>query len=182
MEMTDGEAVRRTLAGDREAYGELVERYAPLLLALARSRLRGEAEAEDAVQDTFLQAYRKLGTLRKPGRFGAWVREILRNVCTARWRERACHRRHFDIIREERDNAYRRQPVEDLEREERHRRLRKAVEGLTPALREVILLRFASGASRQDTAAILGVSLAALDKRLERALKDLRGRLGEESG
>jgi RNA polymerase sigma-70 factor (ECF subfamily) len=179
MEITDDEAVRRTLAGDDGAFGELVEAYAPLLLALARSRLRNEAEAEDAVQDAFVQAYRKLGTLRRPARFGAWLREILRNICTARWRERACHRRHFDILREERDHADRLEPPDRLAAEERHARLRREVEDLTPALREVILLRFVAGASRPDTAALLGVSLAAVDKRLERALGELRDRLEE---
>src|SRR5262245_34335796 len=77
----DAEVVRAVLGGDREAFRLLVERYQRPLLASARHIL-GDAEmAQDAAQETFIEAYRALGNLKEPAKFRAWLYGILRHRC-----------------------------------------------------------------------------------------------------
>jgi RNA polymerase sigma-70 factor (ECF subfamily) len=63
-------------AGDRAAYGELIERFRPTVYAVALARLRNPAEAEELVQEVFLHGMKKLGQLRDPACFAGWLRQI----------------------------------------------------------------------------------------------------------
>src|SRR5437773_4390450 len=68
--------VERARAGDRAAYGELVERFQPTVYALALARLRNPAEAQELAQEVFLHAMRKLPQLRDAQCFAGWLRQI----------------------------------------------------------------------------------------------------------
>ena len=70
------ELVRRAQAGDRDAFGALVERYERSVFATALRRLRDYSEAEELTQDVLLQAFTKLDQLRVPEAFGGWLRSI----------------------------------------------------------------------------------------------------------
>src|SRR5262245_48169265 len=75
---TDAELVRRTLAGDREAFAQLYDRHARLVRAVAADA--GPGRSDDAVQETFLRAYRGLADLRSPDAFAGWLVGIARKV------------------------------------------------------------------------------------------------------
>lgn len=77
--------VRRAADGDREAFSDLAAVHWRRLLALARS-IAADLEAEDVVQEALLKAWRKLGTLREPAAFGAWLTRIVANQAVARAR------------------------------------------------------------------------------------------------
>jgi DNA-directed RNA polymerase specialized sigma24 family protein len=81
----DRTIVERVLAGDKLAFGELIERYRVGALAFAWRLLRN-ANAEDAVQEAFLAAFLKLENLRDRDRFRAWLFGILANLCHSRLR------------------------------------------------------------------------------------------------
>src|SRR5437868_15130491 len=68
--------VVRAQAGDRAAYGELVERFQPTVYAVALSRLRNPLEAQELAQEVFLHGMRKLAQLRDPACFAGWLRQI----------------------------------------------------------------------------------------------------------
>jgi RNA polymerase sigma-70 factor (ECF subfamily) len=70
------ELVLRAQDGDREAFGELFERYERAVYATALRRLRNEAEAQELCQEVFVQALRKLHQLREPDCFGSWLRSM----------------------------------------------------------------------------------------------------------
>ena len=177
MDVKDEEAVARTLAGDREAFGILVEKYAGALAALAYDRLGDPQAAQEAAQETLVTAFAKLKDLRDAARFGAWVSEILRNACNLERRERKVGERGTGILADMRAGIRPPTPLEHVEEEERSRKLREAVAGLSASLREVIVLRYWGGVRRAEAAAILDIGLDALDKRLERALRELREKL-----
>ncbi len=80
--------VRLAREGDREAFGDLVERHWQELVALARGVLAADLEAEDLVQDALVHAWQRLWTLRDPERFGAWMRRIVTRRCLTRARRR----------------------------------------------------------------------------------------------
>ena len=73
--------------GDREAFGLLVERLWPEMVGVARGVLAGDAEAEDLVQESFVHAWQRLGSLRRPESFPAWMRRIVARRCL-RWARR----------------------------------------------------------------------------------------------
>lgn len=81
MEPSDGDLVRAVLGGDRAAYAELYDRYAPVVRAICNDQTRNLLQAQDLSQEAFLKAYRKLATLRDPDRFAAWLVRIARNEC-----------------------------------------------------------------------------------------------------
>lgn len=80
--LTDEQLIAAALAGEREVFGELVERYWNMVFALALSRICNVAEAEDIAQESFVKAYSKLGTLKKPRLFAGWLSKITLQQCT----------------------------------------------------------------------------------------------------
>ena len=83
----DSALVRRAMDGDREAFSDLVAVHWRRLLALARS-IVADLEAEDVVQDALIKAWKKLGSLREPKAFSAWLTRIVANAAVARARRR----------------------------------------------------------------------------------------------
>lgn len=75
-QQTVADLVRTAQAGDRQAQGELFQRYERHVLAIALRRLRDYGEAQELVQEVFVQALQKLDQLRKPECFGSWLRSI----------------------------------------------------------------------------------------------------------
>ncbi|HEX9611462.1 MAG TPA: sigma-70 family RNA polymerase sigma factor, partial [Gemmatimonadales bacterium] len=84
--------MRRTLAGDRGAFGALVERYAAQARRVARAVLRDPDDADDAAQDAFLSALVKLDRYDPRRPFGPWLMRIVANAATDRRRRRAVRR------------------------------------------------------------------------------------------
>ena len=76
--------VRAAQAGDRDAFGELFERYRPAIFALAMKRVRDPHEAEELAQDVFVQAMQKIDQLRVPEAFGGWLRRIVHRMAINR--------------------------------------------------------------------------------------------------
>jgi RNA polymerase sigma-70 factor, ECF subfamily len=84
----DAELVAETLAGDREAFGQLYDRYARLVRAVALDASSETAAVQDFTQECFLRAFKQLPTLQAPGRFKAWVVGIARQLVRERRRRR----------------------------------------------------------------------------------------------
>ena len=80
------ELVLRGQAGEVAALGALLERHEPRLLSTALAMLRDHAAAQDAVQETFVIALRRIGDVREPDEAGAWLHAVVRNVCRMTWR------------------------------------------------------------------------------------------------
>src|SRR5262245_29533904 len=75
------ELVGRAMAGDREAFSELMRLSLDRLYAVARLILRDEIRAQDATQEALVTAWRDLSSLRDPDRFDAWVHRLLVRAC-----------------------------------------------------------------------------------------------------
>ena len=81
---TVAELVRAAQAGDRDAFGELFERYRAGIVALAMRRVHNADEAEELAQDVFIQAMQKIDQLRVPEAFGGWLRRIVQRMAINR--------------------------------------------------------------------------------------------------
>ena len=80
--------VRRARGGDRDAFGDLVERLWAELVALARGVLAADDEVEDLVQEALVHAWKRLWTLRRPESFRSWMRRIVTRRCLTAARRR----------------------------------------------------------------------------------------------
>src|SRR5213594_3867514 len=95
VESSDAELVRRIRTGDIGAYGALVSRYRDRLGRYALHMLGDREDAEEALQDSFVRAYRSLARCDDPARFGAWLYGILVNRCRTTGARAARRRRMF---------------------------------------------------------------------------------------
>lgn len=82
--MTVTELVVAAQDGDRDAFGELFQRYRPTIVALAMRRVRNNDEAEELAQDVFIQAMQKISQLRVPEAFSGWLRQIVHRMAINR--------------------------------------------------------------------------------------------------
>src|SRR2546428_5473062 len=86
MSPDDVALVKRVLSGEKSAFGPLIDRHWPRAMRLALRMLGDVADAEDVVQDAFLQALLSLRSLRVQDRFGPWLLGIVANLCRMYWR------------------------------------------------------------------------------------------------
>jgi len=171
----DGDIVRAVLAGDRERYAELVDRYRDRYARYAARMLGSVDAAEDAVQDAFVRAYDQLAQCQDPDKFIGWFFLILRNRCFAeqrRSRTRAPLEAADAVAAVDRSD-------DGMETAERRRALQHALLELTPEQREVFVLKHVEGLSYEEIAERLSTSVPSLKMRMHRAYDRLREQLRE---
>lgn len=169
--LSDTMLVRSALAGNRDAFGVLVDRHLGTVHALAWSHTGSPVDADDVTQETFLRAFTKLDTLREADKFAAWLTGIARNLA-ADARARAL--RTAPVSPELLDALP--APAAQPDEEEIYAVVRDAVLALEPPAREVLSLHYFAQKPMKEVAAIQGVSAEAAFKRLQRA----REALGKE--
>lgn len=181
--------IARILAGEKNLFHDLIRPYERRMYMTAFSILQNAGEAEDAVQETMLKAYRNLQSFRGEAKFSTWLTSIALNE--ARGQRRKSERRATVSIDEERDqdNAdcdpyllrdWREIPSESLERKDIADRLQAAVQELPEIYRTVFVLRDMEETSIEETARVLGLQAGAVKVRLHRARMMLQKRLAQE--
>ena len=175
--LSDKAVIGRILAGDRECFAALVDRYLPTVYSVAYAHTGNHADAEDVAQEALISAFRSLDTLRERGRFGSWIATIARN---------GAHRFGARRGREERIVEEKGGPVSvspDVAARELHRIVRERVEQLGAINAEVLLLHYFAGQTTGEIASTLEISRSAVKKRLQRAREalsnDLLGKIDE---
>jgi RNA polymerase sigma-70 factor (ECF subfamily) len=173
----DGALVRRVLGGETAAYALLVARYRDRLGRYAMRMLGNEAEAEEALQDTFVRAYRSLARCSDGDRFGAWVFGILVNRCRTHGAKRA--RRERTVLVD--DGALATAFVRDTADQHAWREaIAWALERIPTAHREAFLLKHVEDRSYEEMVKLTGASIPALKMRVARAREALKRLLSEE--
>lgn len=187
-EVADEALVARAQAGDDQAFEELVRRHTPRVYTLALGMMRNEADAMDAVQDAFLNAYRRLEGYRGDAAFGSWIYRVATNACLMRMRRR---RRRPEVplrvdARFTEDGGWER-PVEDLaprvdalyEQHELGRVIRSGMATLPESYRAVFVLADLEHHSMREVAELLDLSVPNVKTRLHRARLKLREYLAD---
>ena len=181
----DAPLVARAKAGDREAFGSLVTRHGRAMLALARAYFASEADAEDAVQEAVLKAFRALGKLASDERFAAWFARITVNTCRTILSGKTDKVSLADFASTMKLHPRLRQtsltPASLASKGEEAELLKAAIGRLPEEQREVLMLRYAEDMSYDDMAAYLNVPSSTVRGRLhvaKAALKALLGGLG----
>lgn len=167
MTVIAGQLVVAARSGDATAFATLVHAETPAAYRLALSIVRSRAEAEDAVQDAFLRAWRDIGSLREADRWAAWFRRLLVRSAL----DQARRRRVREVDLELAFNVPWLEPsVHPADRLE----LLAAFDRLAPDDRAILALRFYADLEVPDAAAALGIPLGTAKSRLNRALGRLR--------
>ena len=179
MEKTDSELVALARSGNKEAFGQLIDRHQARAMRVARGMVRNEDVAQELVQEAMLQAYLSLGHLREGARFPSWHHGIVLNVCRHYLRDREPDCLSWEAMAREPDveTAEFSDPGLVAEQREQERLVLDAVHALSPQNRDATLLFYYEQLSLQETAAALGISVGAVKSRLHQSRKQLRERL-----
>lgn len=172
--------VDRTLGGDRAAFAAIMRRYNGRLYRLARAALRDDAEAEDALQDAYLAAYRALGQYRRDAALSTWLSRLVLNQCFARMRREARRHNVVPITRAadtgELENVA--DPAEgpevDAMRGQLRALLERKLDELPEDFRLAFVMRDVEDMSVGDVAQCLGIAEATVRSRAFRARALLR--------
>ncbi len=178
--MTVAELVRAAQENDRAAFGLLAERYERAVYATALRRLRNHAEAQELVQEVFVQALRKLSQLRTPECFGGWLRSI-----TVRMAINRAARAQPALATEPATLAATcvetRTPLGDALDNERRREVRKSLRRLRPLDRETLVAFYVKGHSLVEMSDAFASPVGTIKRRLHVARKRLAKELAEMS-
>ena len=190
--MTDDDLVERARQGDPAAFGELVDRHRRAVYRAALAVLRSHADAEDAAQDAFVAAYRRLDTFRGKSSFKTWLLTIAWNEAINRRRSlKAMWKRIVTSIDRHDDSlapsymafngmspeANAQTPEQQLAGGELQRHVRAAIHGLPPKLRDALLLAQSGDYTYEEIAAIVKAPVGTIKWRVSEARRVVKERL-----
>lgn len=172
MDRTDAQLAADCLAGDRAAFGALVERHQDAVYHLAYRMTGNGADADDVAQEAFIRAFRRLAQYKPEFAFRNWVMGICANLARNGYRQRA---RRAAAEQEHAEMA----TLERTERvvTERHVALDRALMALPEATRLPLVLKYMEGCSLEDIAQTLRIGLGAVKMRLLRGREELARRM-----
>lgn len=161
-------------SGDQGAFDRLVERYQRDIYRLCYRYVNNHEDANDMAQEAFIRAYRALGKFRGDSSFSTWLYRIAVNTCL---NFKALRRPPQDELPDTLADGGR-PAVERLERDERARRVREAVQTLPEKQRATVILKVYHDLSHEEVAQTLGATVGTVKANLFHALANLRKRLG----
>jgi RNA polymerase sigma-70 factor (ECF subfamily) len=174
----DMAAARR---GDSAAFARLYDRHAPVVISLCRRHQRSQADAEDALQETFFRAWMLLDDAVAPGAIRSWLYGIAWRVCSERRRADARRDRREETAMLNHVMCGSQEPgaVELAAREERRRRLNEAIDALPDEERLALHLYYLEPDPVAAASSALGLSRSGFYKMLARARERLAAHMGE---
>ena len=186
-DLSDEDLVERAQQGEYAAYEEIVRRYQDKAFRLAYSLMKDESDAQDVVQEAFLNMYRKLDTFEGKSQFGSWMYRVVTNAALMRLRKQK-RRSEVQVEDEEAELSedkyyvtsvpeWRVRADEAAENKELRAKIIEAVDELPPKYQTVFLLREVEGLSLKEIADVLDMSVGGIKSRLHRARLHLRATL-----
>ena len=179
MRDNDAELIRRTLAGDETAFTMLVKKYRKHVHTLAWHKIGDFHIAEDITQETFLQVYRDLATLREPDRFPGWLYVVTNHRCIAWFRKNRLHVRLVEGINMamKGEAAYSRYVADEQAKtaiEAQQKVVKQLLAKLQESERTVMTLYYFGEMTCEEISKFLGVSVNTIKSRLSRARQRLK--------
>jgi len=175
--------VARAVDGDEGAFTELITRHQDLIFRFCLRWLANADDAREATQDTFVKAYFAISRYRVEGKFSTWLYRIALNQCRDRLKSKATRKSKLTspLSRSGDSNrhaCHRPSPDEAAAREGDREKLLQAIDELPVKFRAVVILCGLEGLTREECAAVLKISIRAVEGRFYRARKMLAEKLG----
>jgi RNA polymerase sigma-70 factor, ECF subfamily len=189
--MIDAELVRRTNAGDEDAFIDIMARHRERVLSLAFRHLHNHADAEEIAQDTFVRAHRGLARFRGDSSLATWLHRIAFNLSRNRCKHNFCRRQHSTLsldcaLSVDSDTAFSDLvatdapgPVREAAASEFSELVIACMKRLGTRHREILTMRGSLSQSYGEIAQSLGVSVGTVKSRIGRARENLRELLAE---
>lgn len=183
---TDDQLIHAANKGDKAAFSALVKRYEATVYKFSYKVCRDKEKASEALQDTFINVYRKLGSFDGKSKFSTWLYSIVTNNCLMKRRKRKMDDlleslddppMHPDGSFSEHVARWEETPADVLMKKELRAKMDTAILKLPVDYRVVFVLRDLEGKSNEETATILKLSEEATKSRLRRARAFLRAEL-----
>ncbi|MCY3021561.1 MAG: RNA polymerase sigma factor [Planctomycetota bacterium] len=171
----DARCIAAVLAGQREPFGELVERYQDAVVAVVRGYLRDASAAEDVAQEVFVNAFTALPQLREPRLFFPWLIQIARRRAAHASQRGEKRHEHLPLTGEEAARARDDGP-------DRLAWVMSHVEQLPEPYRQTVVLKYERNLSCKEIATMESVALGTVTSRLTRALVMLRHAMRRKEG
>jgi RNA polymerase sigma-70 factor (ECF subfamily) len=183
--ISDAAAVAQTLAGEREAYRVLVERHSAYVYRVAYRMTGNSHDAEEVVQEAFLRAYQKLQQFAGNANFGTWVYRIAANYAIDRLRQKKNEEARRDVPARAWEDETEIDPLSQVKdpapsperlagNMQLAKRMKEALETLTPAERTAIVMRHWDGCGIDEIAQVLNSNNSATKNTVFRAVQKLR--------
>lgn len=175
-ELKEKEIVVRCLRGDQDAYRALFDHFFDELYRTAYMLMKSPADADDAVQETFIRVFQSLHTYDLDRPFRPWLHRILLNVCKDYWKRR----KWFFIPLEQAYNVRDQKtplPEDTMLQDEELARLAQAIRELSPKHRAVVVLYFLNDMRISEVAEVVGAPEGTVKSRIHHAVRALRKRL-----
>jgi RNA polymerase sigma-70 factor (ECF subfamily) len=170
--------VRRAQAGDRDAFGELVDQFQGTVRALCLRRLGNPSEALELTQEVFLHVMRRIAQLREPERFAGWLRQVtLRMAINRATRRTAPPTVETSVLEGAGGDHDRQDPLTSMISRERAQRLWEGLDRLKALDRETLIAFYIRGQSLVEIADQLDAPLGTIKRRLHTARKRLKAEL-----
>lgn len=179
MKTTDNEIIRRILDGDRRAYAELVDRHKDKAMTLALRMLKNRHDAEEALQDSFVRAFRALPGFERKSSFSTWLYRIVFNVCSTVLSKRG-NMRLVSIDEENIDDGKIEIPSQDnepdieFESQEFSSIIRNEIDQMEEHYSVILTMFFLQEMSYEEIIDVTGLPLGTVKNRLFRARMQLR--------
>jgi len=184
--LTDEEIVVRVLAGEKELYEVIIRRHDQRLFKISRAYVNDSNEAEDVVQQAYINAYEHLPSFEGRSKFSTWLIRILINEAMRRSKhknrsislETPSLEGGEELKRHQLESAATENPAEKVINDELRNILERTIDGLPLKYRSVFVMREIDGMTIAETSESLGISAANVKVRLNRAKEMLKQRIG----
>jgi RNA polymerase sigma factor (sigma-70 family) len=176
LQLSPEEQVAKARSGDTGAFADLIRQHERTALAIAYASVGDASTAGDIAQEAFLRAWQRLGELKDPARFSAWLARIVRNLAADQTRKRS-FQQVADVQQLEDLGPIAMDPSAQLDRQELSDRMNAALSTLDDVTRLAVVLRYYDEMPSKRIGELLDLSPAAVDMRLSRARAELRGKL-----
>ncbi len=184
---SDSDLIKKARSGDARAFTQLVQRYEQLVYGFSYKVCRDKDKAEETLQDTFVNVYRKIDQFNGESKFSTWLYSIVTNNCLMKRRKRKLDAEMVSFDEPPiSDNhephsipAWTDSPISSLMNSELRSRLDKAILKLPMEYRVVFILRDVENQTAEEAAKILKLSVPAVKSRLRRARLFLRKELND---
>lgn len=171
---SDGELVKSSLEGDKQAFGEIVNRYQGMVARTVKGMLGDSVFSEDIGQDVFIKLYYSLSDFRGEAKLSTYIQKIAVNLTLNEIKRR---KRFFSTFSQKGNNEMYEFEVADHDTEERKEAkelVGKALMNLDPKFRVIVAMRMLQGYSTRETAEILDLPLGTVLSRLSRAQEQMK--------
>jgi RNA polymerase sigma-70 factor (ECF subfamily) len=182
--VSDADLVARARQGDPAAFGELIDRHRAAVYRAALAALGSPADAEDAAQDAFLLAYRRLGSFRGDASFKTWLLTITwhqavnrRRSLTSVWRRMVAPKTEVEAMANVAASGP--SPEQAAAQDQLRRGVRDAIRALSPKLRDALLLALAGEHTYEEIGVMVGAPVGTIKWRVSEARRLVRKRLDE---